>query len=78
VQDRRVLQDERAKLFDVIRPDGIDDVAGHDEPRPVRDAIAAGERELCIGERYCRDVDVTGSVGAKFCDRVGVAPLDGT
>jgi hypothetical protein len=76
VQERRPLRDQLAKPFKVVRPDGIDDLAGGDEPRPAGYAVAPRQRELRVRKRSGGGIRFSRNLVAEIRRGFRVASLD--
>ena len=76
VQERRMGDDHRPRGLDVVSPDGVDQPARQHQSRPVRQAVAPGQRELRIREPGRRRVGNGRVMLPERRDRRGLAAMD--
>jgi len=75
MQQPRSPQHQLADGVDIASPDRIGHAAGVDQPRPAREAVAARQRGLNVGEFGGCGLDFPGMMLAQFCNRGRIALL---
>src|SRR5688500_19134468 len=72
-----MLEDEIANGIKVVAPDRVGHPTRQHEARPARNAVAARERELCVGELRGVRLDPLGMVLLELGDRGPITLLNG-
>jgi hypothetical protein len=68
-----VLEHERANGFEVIAPDGVDELTSLDEPRPAAYGVAPREGQLRIGELRVSHRDFLRMRFLELRNRIGIS-----